>query len=747
MDWMASAEAAMPLHQSEVDELDPTTYEVLRNRFWTINIAHGETITRISGSPIFQAMDFNMTILTEECDVVVNAPFVQYLNSGSTFLCRHIMERYTEDPGISEGDIFLATDPWIGAVHQMDVCLVCPVFIDGRLFGWVSNAGHQYDLGGISPGGWPQNAPDVHSDPVVLPPIKIVEEGTIRPDYEAAYLRQSRMPDLVALDLRAQIAGCRMASERLIESCEEFGADVVKAAMRRVLEQARKALAEKLESIPNGRWSEVRYLDENLPGDRGSYPIKLNVEKRGDRLVIDNEGSSEQMPGPIGITYLAFEGGINAIINISLLHQQSFAMGGATAQLDFEPVPGLMTCVDHPAAVSGGIFAVVTHMYQFQTILGRMMICEENPDRSEIMAPGGEFPMLVFAGTNDRGVYFGTALMDPSGSGSGARGDRDGLDTSGPPYFPLSQMPNVETTEQFYPLLYLHRRHHPDSGGVGRWRGGLGFEYALTPYRATAMEVVTNSGGQSMSTNNSLGLFGAMPSPASRIEVLTGTDLESKFGAQQIPRDLGELSRKELLRLTGKSNETPLLPGDVIIATVTGGGGYGDPLEREPEQVAADVREGAVTAATAHKFYGVELDAGDDLDIEATEHRRAEIRADRAGWSPVSESAVEAAETSPATGEPPRRVHEYVVARDEGEQRVLACVRCETVLSDYRGNYRSGLLVAEVSTEVMPLGQDPAVFLDAPVRLRSFCCPGCQVQMATEIGLEGDPLLEESSFI
>ena len=206
---------------------------MLRQKLWTINLAHGETITRISGSPLLASLDFNMSILTEDAEVVINAPYVQFLNAGAPLGIRYILETHSSKPGIAEGDIWCCNDPWIAACHQMDVMFTGPIFVDGQLFGWVANAGHQYDLGGIVPGGWPQNAEDVYSDPVVLTPFKMVEKDEIRPEMEALYVRQSRMPDLVALDLRAQVAGIVLARDQIISLCKRYGADTVKAALMR----------------------------------------------------------------------------------------------------------------------------------------------------------------------------------------------------------------------------------------------------------------------------------------------------------------------------------------------------------------------------------------------------------------------------------------------------------------------------------------------------------------------------------
>lgn len=738
---------ALPLYTDADEELDPVTFEVIRNRLWTINIAHGEALTRISGSPTFQALDFNMCIMTETGEIAMNAPFLQYLASGAPMAIRYIMENYSEDPGIEDGDTFLGNDPWVGAAHQMDVLIAHPIFIDGKLFAWVSNAGHQYDLGGIVPGGWPQNAPDVYSDPVLFSPFKLIERGEMRKDLEQMYRRQSRMPDLVALDLRAQLAGCRFAAEQIAGVCDEFGAPTVKAAMKRILDNAQRAFGEKLSQIPDGTWSEVRYFDERLPGDRSTYRMQVNVTKRGDRVRIDNEGTDQQVDGPNNFVFTGFAGSVMGVTAVTMLTEQMFSLGGAERQIDFDPTPGLLTCADYPAPVSGGVMNILSHMNALMNVFSRML--STVPEfREDVVGAGPEWPLLVFAGTDDRDNYFGTALMDPVAMGSGARAYKDGVDTSGPAWSPLIKLLNVEASEQWYPVLYLYRRELVDGAGAGRWRGGTGMEFGVTPYRAKAIEVITNTGGQSVSTHGGTGLFGGYPSPTARFLIAQKTDVERRFADREMPEHIDILEAENRLLLRGKSNGTPLLPGDVLETTFTGGGGYGDPLEREPERVARDVELGYVSRAAGADLYGVALSDDGSVDADETDRLRTAERDRRAAWQPASElvGADVPEPVSEATGEPERSVHEYLVARDEEGNRVLACSRCGHTVSDYRANYKLGLLADTQPVTLIPHVIDPSYFLDDTMMLRRFCCPGCRVLMSVELVREGEPLLSEFKF-
>ena len=730
--WRNHVSPKLRFHETAAKDIDPITFEVIRQKLWTINIAHGDTITRISGSPVLASLDFNMSILTENAEVALNAPYIQFLNAGAPLGIRFIMERYSDRPGIADGDIFVCNDPWIGACHQMDVLFAAPIFVDDMLFGWIANAGHQYDLGGIVPGGWPQNAEDVYSDPVVLPPFKLVERGEMRKDLEALYLRQSRLPDMVALDLRAQIAGAVFARDQIGALCRRFGADTVKAAMRKMLDQAQESFRQKLLRIPDGTWSETRYIDEALPGDRTVQRTQLSITKAGDRLIIDNAGSDAQTPGVNGIPFTTWTGSITGIISISMLFEQLFAYGGSERQIDYRPTPGLLTCVNHPTAVSGGILHATTMMNAVQAILSRMMACDPAL-KQDLVAPCGDFMLPVLVGYDDRGNFFGQAILDSFAGGSGARAFGDGIDTSGPSYSPLSMILNIELIEQWYPLLYLYRKNDADSGGAGRWRGGAGLRSAVTPYRAASMSIVTNSGGQSATTQHGPGLFGGYPSPAGHYRISRKTNLTEMMKSGRLPDDIDDVEAGEHIRLRAKSNGTSLQVGDIFELRMGGGGGYGDPLQREPGVVAHDVRFGAISKNAAESVYGVRLSADATFLEGETRELRAKLMSERAGWRPVPRAGSDNGPAAPATDAPDRFVHEYVVATQRAGKRVLACVKCGHEYCGYGGSYKSGALMDEVSVTHIPGAQDPSFYIDQPIVFRRYCCPGCRVLIATEI--------------
>jgi len=296
------------LHRSGTDDFDPVSFEVIRHNLWNVNEEHGATIQRISGSPVaMYALDLNPSILTEDAEFVYFGPYMQYMSGVTDTQVKWILERRSDNPGIRDGDMFLANDPWVGAAHQQDVMLICPVFWEGELFCWVTNCLHQYDIGGITPGSFCPGAQTAFEEGILIPPLKIIEIGEIRRDIEELYLRSSRKPELVALDFRAQMAGNTAARERILQLIRRYGADIVKGVMKRILANGEAAFLDKMRRLPNGTWRDRTYVECCRPGDRGTYRVLLTVHKQGDSLIFENEGTDPQQ-GAMNATYSGWRG-------------------------------------------------------------------------------------------------------------------------------------------------------------------------------------------------------------------------------------------------------------------------------------------------------------------------------------------------------------------------------------------------------------------------------------------------------
>jgi N-methylhydantoinase B len=621
---------AVPLHSDTAEEIDSVDYEVLRHALWNVNDEHGVTIEKVSGSPFASnAHDFDTVILTEDGEYVFFGAHIQYFSGAMDMPIKWTLENLGGTLGINEGDMFLSNDPWVGASHQSDVQLTCPVFCDGRIFCWVANALHQYDIGGNTPGSFCADAETVFDEPVPIPPLKMVEADQIRPDLERMYLRHSRQPQLVALDLRAQMAGNVVARNRILAFVERYGAATVKAAMRKVIDDGEESFVRRLRQIPDGTWRAVGYLEAALPGDRGVYPVTMNVRKRGDLLSFDNKGSHPAV-GAVNSTFCGWRAGILSILNPYLGYDQLYAAGGMLRHLRFEPEVGTINCPSFPASVTNSQIGNVFGGALATAALGKMMLAAGEL-REEAFAVGGGsvFPMSAIGGVDQSGNAFGTGFLDPLAGAVGAFPSRDGVDTGGTFYEPKSTIGNVEQIEQMFPVLYLYRRELADSGGAGKFRGGNSAAFAVIAHGVETIHHAPSAAGCAVPTG--FGLSGGFPACTNSFRMVRDSNVRRRFVGGEIPQSMESLEGREQV-IQPKERGMTQGVDDVWEVSWCAGGGYGDPLERAAESVLADVLHGRVTRENASAVYGVVLadDAGSvAVDAQATEKLRAEERRGR----------------------------------------------------------------------------------------------------------------------
>ncbi|HUE19599.1 MAG TPA: hydantoinase B/oxoprolinase family protein, partial [Stellaceae bacterium] len=429
----------LKLHREAETNIDPVSFEVIRHNLWNVNEEHGATIQRISGSPIaMYALDLNPSILTEDAEFVYFGPYMQYMSGVTDTQVKWILENRSDNPGIGEGDMFLANDPWVGAAHQQDVMLICPVFWEGELFCWVTNCLHQYDIGGITPGSFCPAAESAFDEGILIPPVKIIEKGEIRRDIEELYLRASRKPELVALDFRAQMAGNTAARTRILELIRRYGAKVVKGVMKRIITNGEVAFLEKLARLPDGIWRDRTYVECCRPGDRGVYRVALTLHKRGNKLIFENEGTDPQQ-GAMNATYSGWRGSIMVALNQLLCWDQYFAVGGALRHVDFNPTPGALNCASFPASVSTApVQAMEISLYPAYNVISKMIFPDAEM-RKDVMCIGGtsQWPATIFRGIDQWGERYGYLLVDPIGGAIGAFSTQDGISTGGQSRTPI----------------------------------------------------------------------------------------------------------------------------------------------------------------------------------------------------------------------------------------------------------------------------------------------------------------------
>jgi N-methylhydantoinase B len=743
--WDGSTHAYLPgerlrvpeglsLDDQATDDIDPVTYEVVRHALWNANGEHGRVIENLAVSPIaVEIRDFQTCILTHDGEILYFGPYLQYMSGQLDLMVKYLIEH--RGARVTDGDMWLCNDPIVGTAHQPDVCLMQPVFVDGAVFCWVANVVHQNDIGGIVPGSFCPNAPDVFSDPPCFPPIRIVRDGRVDEDLEELYRRCSRTPTNLSLDLRATIAGNQAARSRILALVASYGKDVVKGAMNRVLDASERAFESAMATIPDGTYSERLIQEVAMTGDRGTYPVNVNVRKQGTRLTFDNEGTAPQV-GAINVAFAGWRGGILGAINVMLLADQLGCVGGAVRRLRFEPRAGTITCPDWGAAVSAaGVYATHVGVSLGTSVVAKMMLAaDDEAIRNRALSPEmAQWNCHFTAGTNQRGDFYVGGMGDTMLGATGATWRRDGEFANGHYWIPDGRGPNVERYESDWPVLYLFRREHPGSGGAGRFRAGNGGELAYVIHRGQAsLGLYCNEGVPK--TN---GILGGGPGWPCVGEGVLRSDIRRLFAQGRMPVSLGELEGDRPL-LAGKGPELPLTENDVLYWNWAPPGGYGDPLLRPAERVAEDLEGGHVTPEIAVTVYGVLLDPDGRVDITATAGRREDLLVDRL-------RAVGVPAPSPGPGPAPAEAESigdvYWVDREIG---CFRCHNCGHGLGPLASNPKLAMAMLEHPVhELMPGLAPVAAFVDDEVVWRQFLCPGCGVRLANEAAYPGEPPVQE----
>lgn len=725
----------LKLHQNWGTEIDPVTYEVVRHNLWQINEEHGATIQRISGSPVaMYALDLNPSILTEDAEFVYFGPYMQYMSGVTDTQVKWTLEFRSDNPGINEGDMFIANDPWVGAAHQQDVMLLCPVFWEGELFCWVTNCLHQYDIGGITPGSFCPSAESVYEEGILLPPLKIIENFEVRKDIEAVYLRSSRKPDLVALDFRAQMAGNTTARERVLGLIKRYGATTVKGVMKRVIDNSEISYLEKMAQLPDGYWQDRTYVEACRPGDRRTHRVMIGLRKEGSKLIFTNDGTADQ-DGAMNATYSGWRGSIMVAVNELLCWDQYFACGGALRHIEFDPTPGTFNCAHFPASVSTApIQSMEISLYPAYNVLSKL-IYPDPQMRKDIMCIGGtsQWPATLFRGTDQWGERYGYLLIDPIGGAIGAFSMADGINTGGQSRTPICQLPNIEHTEQSFPVLFLYRKELTDSGGAGKYRGGLSAESCFIPHNTDVITQDTLSSGNATPTSS--GLMGGHPSTTNAYTFIRDSNIFDLMKTACMPEDSSEVSG-DPVTLQLREENFQQRGSDVYAVRWTGGGGFGDPMDRAAEDIENDLENFSITEQTAHEVYGAILLDDGIVDATATEHHRDAIRKDRVEKHNLPANI--------RTGSLIYEAGSGLNLMGDGDSQFWACAACSTELGTATDNYKNACAREDHPVSASnPLIGAPDRFIDDEVTFRQFYCPGCGRLIDNEVAVATDPVLAD----
>ena len=568
--------------------IDPVTLDIIENALRNARIEMDATLVRTAMSPGIREQGDAFPLIADPDGKMIVGQFGSFIDG---FLRGF-------DGTIEEGDMILLSDPYSceGAVsHSNDWLVLLPVYRDGRLVAWTAMFGHQSDIGGKVAGSMPIDARAIFEEGVRIPPVKIWAKGVYNEDLIKLVMHQTRKPDWCAADLNALIASCRVAARRVDEMCSRFGEDVYVSATRLLLERNHRAMKTLIEnSIGTDPVSFEDYVCDDGVG-YGPYKIACTMWREGSKVILDFDGTDPQSAASINFylnenMFKMFFG----IYMIMVFDPQIMFNDGFYDLIDVRIPKGSLLKPRYPAALSGRTHA----LGRIFDILGGLL-GQRTP---EFLCAAGfsSSPHLMYSGRDGRpgkgGDWF--QLFQIGFGGIPGKPFGDGPD--GHSLWPgFTNVPN-EFLERYFPLRIERYEAIADSGGAGKFRGGNGI---LMTYRFLAAGSVSIHDDRWFTYP--WGVNGGRPGERAR------KIHEKADGTKTV--------------VANKLDSLAVEEGDMLHFITWGGGGWGDPLERDAALVAREIRQGLVSAEGA-KAYGVVADADGQLDEAATERLRGELR-------------------------------------------------------------------------------------------------------------------------
>jgi N-methylhydantoinase B len=571
----------------EKQTIDPVSLDIIENALRNARIEMDATLVRTAMSPGIREQGDAFPLIADHLGRMIVGQFGSFIGG--------FLEGY--DGTLEDGDMIFLSDPYSvgGAIsHCNDWLVLLPVFKDGRLLAYTAMFGHQSDIGGKVPGSMPIDATNIFQEGVRIPPVKIYKQGVYNEDLVKLVLHQSRTPAWCAADLNALIASCRVAARRVIEMSERFGVDTYVSATQELLARNHRAMKILLsQAISEEPVSFEDYICDDGMG-YGPYKLKCTMWRDGDKVILDFDGTDPQSQA--SINFLLNENMFKMFFGIYMImvfDPQILFNDGFYDLIEVRIPDGSLLKPRYPAALSGRTHA----LGRIFDILGGLL-GQKTP---EFLNAAGfsSSPHLFYAGTDKKGEWF--QLFQIGFGGIPGRPMGDGPD--GHSLWPgFTNVPN-EFLERYFPLVIERYETVPDSGGAGLHRGGNGI---IMTYRFLEPGVIAIHDDRWFVPP--WGVNGGKPGARAR------KILEKADGSQTI--------------VGNKVEDVRIEAGDVLHFITWGGGGWGDPLERAPELVAKEIRQGLVTSEGA-KTYGVIADAEGVLDSAATEALRTKLRSER----------------------------------------------------------------------------------------------------------------------
>lgn len=573
-------------------EIDPVTLAILKGRFEQIADEMDATLFRSAFNPIIaEAHDASHGLYdAENGDTLVQGKSGLPIFVGvMAFAVKAVIKKAAAQGGVNEGDVWIFNDPYDGGTHLSDFRLVKPVFRDGEVFCYLASVGHWHDVGGNVPGNYNPAATECFQEGILIPPVKLYDRGQFRQDVVDILSSNSRQPMSLYGDLNGQINAMDLGEKRLNALLDEYGVQTARYALAALKARAATMMRSKIAGLPSGTYSAEDWLDNDGIDD---VPLKIALDMTidGDKMILDFTRSSPACQGPVNISRAT----TIAACYVALKHifGDVPANAGVLEPVTFRIDEGSLLSVKAPKPVGGYTETILRLIdVMFQTIT------QVAPEDAMACAYG-TINALSLAGHRANGARW--VMFSFFGGGHGAHGTGDGLNHGNAP-ISTATIPPLEILEAAYPVRFTKWALREDSGGAGRYRGGLGAIYEIALLEANA----------------DVFLFGERGKVAPRGIVGGGDAATNRFVYEQAD---GEHTPPMVSKMVG----IHITRGQKLRLETPGGGGYGNALDRPPEAVLADVTLGYVSAEVASDSYGVVIAADGTLDAGATAALRKE---------------------------------------------------------------------------------------------------------------------------
>ena len=573
-------------------EIDPVTLAVIHSGLQQVCNEMDLAFVRAAFSPVIsEALDRSDGIYHRETGELIaqgelGLPvFVGTMQFGT----QEVIKRAKD---LRPGDLFIVNDPYLGGTHLMDVRFTKPFFYRGELLCWLANTGHWPDTGGAVPGGFSANATEVEQEGLRLPPVKLFKEGKMDEEILSIILSNIRIADQRIGDIKAQAAALTVGERRLTILLDRYGRGVVEDSIVELKKRAAQQMRAKIAPIPDGVYEGESFLDSDGVVDE-PLRIAMKISKQGSELTFDMSGSSKPCLGPMNSVIATTKSSI--YLAIKHIFPEVPINAGTFEPLNIIEPEGTFLYARYPRPVSGCAAEVSQRIAEavFVTLVKAI------PDRL-FAAPAGTSGNFALGGYDpEKKRPYVMYLISGGGYGGSFQGSglSNGCSTIG-----ISKTTPIEVLEQRYPVLFDEYSLHEGSGGAGEARGGFGVNYAVTLRRGNARASFVMDHGR----YGPQGVLGGSNGGVNKVIV-------QRDGEKYVPPHLS------------KDQDIRIGPGDQIRVSTPGGGGYGNPFERDPQLVARDVERGYYRTEEVKELFGVVLDPKTfEVDSALTKKLRAD---------------------------------------------------------------------------------------------------------------------------